>query len=120
MLQRMLIAMIMMAATVSTSTAGTIAKGAWSPTACGSKPMVPIVDQASVDAYNKSVKAINEWQQKANAYNTCMINEANADNALISRTANDEQNQLRVVRDKLQIDTDAAKAKLDAKLTPGG
>lgn len=109
-----LITTIILGTTCTIATAGTISNGAWSPAACGSKPAAPAIDQSTVDAYNKSVKAINEWQQKANDYNACLINEANADNALIAKTANDEQNQLRVTMDKIKAETDAAKAKLDS------
>jgi hypothetical protein len=77
--------------------------------------VAPVIEQSSVDTYNKSVKAINEWQQKANTYNSCLINEANADNALIAKTANEEQSQLKAVMEKIKADTDAAKAKLDNK-----
>jgi hypothetical protein len=115
MIQRTLITAVIMVATVSAGTAGTIANGAWSPSGCGTDPVVPAIDQGSVDAYNQSVKAINEWQQKANTYNTCLINEANADNALIAKTANEEQSRLRAAIEKIKTDTDAAKAKLDRK-----
>jgi hypothetical protein len=77
--------------------------------------VVPVIEQSSVDAFNKSVKVINEWQQKANAYNTCLINEANADNALIAKTVNEEQSRLRAAIEKIKSDTIAAKAKLDSK-----
>lgn len=77
--------------------------------------MVPVIEQSSVDAFNNSVKVINEWQQKANAYNTCLINEANADNALIAKTAKEEQSRFRAAIEKIRTYTDVAKAKLDKK-----
>lgn len=77
--------------------------------------MVPVIEQRSVDAFNKSVNVINEWQQKANAYNTCLINEANADNALIAKTAKEEQSRFRAAIEKIRTYTDVAKAKLDKK-----
>lgn len=113
MIQRTFFTAVIMLATVSAGTAGTITNGTWSPSACGTEPVVPVIAQGSVDAYNKSVKAINEWQQKANAYNTCLINEANADNALIAKIAKEEQSRLRMAIEKIKTDTDAAKLKLD-------
>jgi hypothetical protein len=104
---------IIIVATVSVGTAGTISNGAWSASACGIEPEAPVINQDNVDAYNKSIKAINEWQQKANAYNTCVINEANADNAIIARTATEQQNKFRAAVEKIKITTDAAKATLD-------
>jgi len=115
MIQKTLFTAIIMVATLSVGTAGTITNGAWSPSGCGTEPIVPVIEQSNVDAYNKSVKAINEWQQKANTYNTCLINEANADNALIAKTANEEQSRLRAAIEKIKADTDTAKAKLDRK-----
>jgi len=53
---------------IVSGTAGTITNGVWLPSGCGTEPVVPVIDQNSVDAYNQSVKAINDWQQKANTY----------------------------------------------------
>jgi hypothetical protein len=112
MIQKTLIAAVMVA-TASAGTAGTLSNGTWSPSACGTEPVIPVIEQSSAAAYNKSVKTINEWQQKANTYNACVINEANADNALIVKMANEEQNRFRAAIDKIKADIDAAKAKLD-------
>lgn len=112
MIRRMIfIAAIML--TAGSGTAGTIANGTWSPSGCGAEPVPPVIEQSSVDAYNQSVKAINEWQKKANAYNTCLIDEANKDNTLIAKAANDEQSRFRALIEKIKSDTDKAKAKLD-------
>jgi hypothetical protein len=114
MIKRLLFAAAMML-TVVPVTAGTITNGAWSPSGCGTEPVVPVIGQDTVDAYNQSVKAINDWQEKANAYNGCLIKEANADNSLIANAANDEQARLRAAIEKIQAETTAAKAKLDKK-----
>ena len=115
MIQRTLFSAVIMLADVSAVTAGTIDNGVWTPSACGNVPVAPAIEQSSVDAYNQSIKGINEWQQKANTYNTCLINEANADNALIAKTANEEQARFRAEVQKIKTETDAAKAKLDSK-----
>ncbi|MDD5322712.1 MAG: hypothetical protein PHD43_19290 [Methylococcales bacterium] len=112
MIRRMLCTATIILTAVS-GTAGTINNGTWSPSDCGAEPAPPVVEQSSVDAYNQSIKAINEWQQKANAYNTCLINEANKDNAHIAKTANDEQGRFHALIEKIKSDTDNAKAKLD-------
>ncbi len=106
---------IIIVATVSVGTAGTISNGTWSASACGIEPEVPVIGQDSVETYNQSIKTINEWQQKANAYNTCVINEANTDNAIIAKTATDQQNKFRAAVEKIKIATDAAKAKLESQ-----
>jgi hypothetical protein len=114
MIKRLFFTAAIMLTAVS-GTAGTITNGAWSPSGCGTEPAVPVIDQSSVDAYNQSVKAINDWQQKANTYNGCLIKEANVDNTLIANSANDEQARLRAAIEKIQTETTAAKAKLDKK-----
>jgi hypothetical protein len=112
MIRKSFFAAALLLTTVS-GMAGTIADGIWSPNGCGTEPPAPAIDQDSVSSYNLSVKAVNEWQKIANAYNTCLINEANADNALIAKTANDAQSRLRAAIDKINNDVTAAKAKLD-------
>jgi hypothetical protein len=112
MIQRTFFTMAMLLATASAGTAGTITNGVWSASGCGTEPVAPAIEQDSIDAYNKSIKAINDWQVKAQTFNECVIKESNADNALIAKTANDQQNRLRSVLDKIKNDMDAAKAKL--------
>ena len=114
MIKRLFFTVTMMLTTLS-GMAGTITNGTWSPSGCGAEPVVPVIDDTSVDAYNQSVKAINDWQQKATAYNDCLINEANADNLLIANSANDEQARLKAAIEKIQADTSAAKTKLGKK-----
>lgn len=115
MIQRIFFVAVVMVATVSVSTAGTIINGTWQPSGCSTEPVAPVIEQSTVDAYNKSIKAINEWQQKANAYNTCLINEANVDNAIIAKIANEKQSRMRAAIEKIRTDTEAAKVKLESK-----
>lgn len=115
MLQKTFFTAALLVAMIPIGTAGTISKGAWSPSACGVEPEVPVVNQDSVETYNQSIKTINEWQQKANAYNACVINEANADNAVIAKAATEGQNKFRAAVEKIKTATDAAKVKLDGK-----
>ncbi|TAN70312.1 MAG: hypothetical protein EPN17_06020 [Methylobacter sp.] len=114
MINRLFFTAAMLLTAVS-GTAGTLTNGVWAPSGCGTEPMVPVIDQANVDTYNQSVKAVNDWQQKANTYNGCLVNEANTDNALIANTANEEQTRLRTAIEKIQADTTAARAALDKK-----
>ncbi len=100
---------------VSLANAGTMVNGNWVPADCGVKPEVPSVDDKDVDAYNKSVAAINDWQQKARTYYECLIKEANADNNVIADTANREQAAYRETVQKIGAAVEAAKKKLDSK-----
>jgi hypothetical protein len=115
MLQRTFFTTVILAATVSVCSAGTISKGVWSPSGCGAEPTLPAINQSTVDAYNKSVKIINDWQQKVGTYNTCVVKEANDDNAIIAKAANERQTKLQKLTEKVHADTEAAKAKLDSK-----
>ena len=96
-------------------TAGNISNGTWTPSNCGTEPPIPVLDLSTVEAFNESIKIINEWQKKANTYNECVIKEANADNNTIANAANAEQARLKAAFDKIKAETTAAKAKLDKK-----
>ncbi len=113
MIKRAYLSLALMTASISVCTAGSINFNVWTPSACGNEPEVPVIKQDNIETYNQSIKTINEWQQAANAYNTCVVNEANTDNALIAKTANEKQNKFRLAVEKIKIDTDAAKALLD-------
>ena len=39
--------------------AGILVNGSWTPRSCGIKPPPPAIDDSTVDAFNKSVAAIN-------------------------------------------------------------
>ncbi|MGR8930327.1 MAG: hypothetical protein ACU836_06770 [Gammaproteobacteria bacterium] len=98
----------------SFTSAGILNGSTWAPSeACGAKPQAPAIDDSSIDAYNKSVGAINEWQKKARTYYECLIKEANADNKIIADTANREQETYRQTVESIGSKADAAKKKLD-------
>ena len=118
MKNRLFLTAVLFAATASVCSAGTINKGVWTPSACGVEPALPAVNQTTVDSYNKSVKTINDWQQKVAAYQTCLVKEANDDNAAIAKSANEKQAKLQALTDKIHADTQAAKAKLDTPAAP--
>ena len=114
MTQRPIFTITVLLAAISTgTTAGSIANQAWSASGCGTEPEAPVIENSNIDAYNKSIKAINDWQVKVQAFNECVIKEANADAALIAKTANEQQSRLRSVLDKMKSDMDSAKAKLE-------
>lgn len=115
MRQRTFFAVIILSTMTTVCSAGTIAKGVWSPSNCGAEPAAPQLNQATVDTYNKSVKTINEWQDKVSVYSACVVKEANDDNASIAKSANDRQAKLKTLSEKIHADTEAAKAKLDSK-----
>lgn len=113
MKQRLFFTALLFSISASVCLAGSINKGIWTPSSCGAEPAAPAVSQTTVDNYNKSVKTINEWQQKVGNYNACVVKEANDDNAAIAKSANEKQAKLQALTEKVHADTEAAKAKLD-------
>jgi len=96
--------------------AGTLTNGEWTPSsACGEKPVPPSVVDHDADAYNRSVGAINQWQQQANTYFECLINEANKDNKSIADKANHEQTEYKQTFESISAALDAAKKKLEQR-----
>lgn len=71
--------------------AGSLINGEWKTSHCGQKPIPPEVDVRDIDAYNKSVTAVNEWQKQSGTYFECQVKEANEDNKAIAEKANAEQ-----------------------------
>ena len=99
--------------TAFAANAGTFEKGAWSASGCGAMPETPVVDSSSVDAFNRSVGKINEWQQQIQTYHDCMIKEANADNAAINRSATSEQSRINEAVEKVNKEAAAGKQKVE-------
>ena len=104
----LLIATAFLATAASTVHAGSLGNGSWSPSGCGSKPEVPVLDNSTIDTFNNSVTAINDWQQKSRTYLECLIKEANSDNKLIAETANKVQEQYREQLEKISAEAKAA------------
>jgi hypothetical protein len=95
------------------STAGELKNGIWIASTCGNRQEAPFVNANTLDSYNASVKAINAWQLTAKTYDDCLINEANADSALIAKTATEEQGKLKEIVNKINADLNAGKVQLE-------
>jgi len=95
--------------------AGAIVGGAWAPSGCGQKPPAPVIDDKTVESFNKSVAGLNDWQLQSKSYFECLVKEANADNALIAESANREQSSYRQTVDSINATLDAAEKKLSKK-----
>ncbi len=93
--------------------AGSLSNGSWQPSGCGTVPEAPTVSGDGIDSYNKSIAAINTWQQKSRDYFECLIKEANTDNTIIAEHANQAQAKYRQTVEKIGAEADAAKKKLD-------
>lgn len=61
--------------------------GAWAPTGCGAAPEKPPLNLSDQAAYNKSVDEVNAYEEKAKAWDTCMMKEANAAMVSVSNDA---------------------------------
>jgi hypothetical protein len=98
---------------VTPGQAGSLNNGSWQPSGCGVVPDSPAIDGGNIDAYNKSIAAINTWQQKSRDYFECLIKEANTDNGIIADHANQAQAKYRDTVEKIGAEAEAAKKKLD-------
>jgi hypothetical protein len=88
--------------------AGSLGGSEWKPSQCGQKPVAPTVDDQSIDAFNRSVTAINDWHQQSKTYLECLIKEANADNKIIADSANREQDSYQKQAAAISAAADAA------------
>jgi len=104
---------LLLAQAIGTAQAGNLANGSWTPKNCGVKPNLPTIVDSNVEAFNKSVAAINTWQQQAKVYFECLVKEANTDNAIIADSANKEQAAYRKSVEAIGVAADAAKKKLE-------
>lgn len=93
--------------------AGSLSNGQWQTANCGQKSPPPPFNTHSADDYNKSLKEVMAWQTKTQEYYSCLIKEANADNEIISKSANAAQNEFRNQVNKLQKDAELAKTKAE-------
>lgn len=91
--------------------AGTIAQGSWTPLSCGEKPLAPSLNLSDIDAYNKSVAAVNAYRQALRVYIDCLTNEANADIKAITRSAAATQQEAVAANAKILADVKAADEK---------
>jgi hypothetical protein len=102
----------LLAVSISQGMAGTLTNGVWVPVNCGVQPVAPTIAATTIEAYNQSIKDINDWQQKASTFNTCLIQEANTDNALIAKSANDEQAKFQATLEKIKAEAAATSSRL--------
>ncbi len=93
--------------------AGTLSGGHWSAAGCGREPAPPAIESSSAEAYNASLERVREWQQRAQAYNTCVVQEANGDNEAIAKAANAQQARFKAAVSEIQGRATAINARLD-------
>lgn len=101
-------------ATIFTASAGTLENGKWSASGCGAMPGAPVVESSSIDAFNKSIGKINDWQKQIQTYHDCMVKEANADSAAINKAATSEQTRINESVEKMNKEAAAGKEKVEA------
>ena len=70
-----------------TSCAETQSAVPWTPTECGAEPEKPVVDLSDPVKYNKSVDEVNAYRERAKAWETCVVKEANADMVAVNNDA---------------------------------
>ncbi len=88
MLTRMLIAGAIAAFSIGAAQAGTLTNGVYTPNCPTAPGDAPPFSTKSPDAFNKSAKEVQAWQQSVTAYNDCMKTEVKADQEAIVGTYN--------------------------------
>ena len=113
MLTRILAAAAFATLSAAAAQAGTLQGDKWTPSsACKDPGAPPAISDKSADAYNKSVKAVPEWQASLQAYGQCVNAEAKADQNAVVSGANDAVKKLNDEANTLKESSDAAIAKL--------
>jgi hypothetical protein len=115
MLTRILAAAAFATLTAAAAQAGTLQNGTWTPNGCKEPGEAPMPSDKSAEAYNKSAKAMQAWQNAAQAYNECMKTEIKADQDAIINTANASLSRLNDQAKALNAANEAAIAKLKGK-----
>ena len=110
---------VMLAVTFAAN-AGTLNNESWSPNGCGAMPEAPAVNSNSVDTINQSIAAVNDWQKQLQAYDECMIREANADTAVIANSAKAQQTQYRRASEKITAEVAAGREKFSRESSSTG
>ncbi len=95
------------------SHAGTLNKGNWTSSDCGSKPSPPLIDGRNAEVFNQSVAAVNDWQQEARIYYGCLVKEANNDNAAIAKSVNQELDAHKKLVDQIAVKGITARRRLE-------
>jgi hypothetical protein len=72
----------------TTAQAGTLQNGVWTPNCPAVPGDPPEFNTKSPEAFNKSQKAVQEWQSGVIAYNDCMKGEVKTDQEIIVGAAN--------------------------------
>jgi hypothetical protein len=88
MLSRLIAAAAFATLAVGTAQAGTITNGVWTPNCPDNPGPAPTMDGHSSASYTKSTKDYQAWQDKAAPYQTCINNEAKADQSAVIDGAN--------------------------------
>jgi hypothetical protein len=115
MFPRIFAAAALVALAASAAEAGTLQNGTWTPSCASAPGDAPQISSKSPDAYNKSAKAVQDWEAKAKAYADCMTSEAKADQNAIVNSVNDVVKKINDQSVALQQESTDAIQKLKAK-----
>lgn len=99
---------------VAVAQAGTLQNGTWTPTNCKDPGEAPLLSDKSPEAYNKSAKPVQAWQDAARVYQDCMKDETKADQNAIITAANASLTKLNDQAKAVNDSAAAAQAKLKA------
>ena len=115
MLTRFLAVAAFATLTAAAAQAGTLQNGTWTPNGCKDPGDAPALSDKSPEAYNKSAKGVQAWQDAARTYQECLKAEIKGDQDVIINTANASLGKLNDQAKALNAANDAAIAKLKGK-----
>jgi hypothetical protein len=116
MFNRYVIISLLMCSTASV-TAGVLSKDTWVASGCEKPQDPPFIDASSLDSYNTSITATNEWQKTAKSFDDCIVKQANADGVIITDSVKAEQTKMKDIINKINRDLENGKAFLEQKRT---
>jgi hypothetical protein len=92
--------------------AGTLQNGVWTPNGCKEPGDAPLLSSKSPEAYNKSAKLVQAWQDSARVFQDCIKSETKADQDVIINGANASLSKLNDQAKALNDSATAAMEKL--------
>ncbi|WP_045224203.1 hypothetical protein [Methyloterricola oryzae] len=93
--------------------AGILSGGHWSAAACDQEPVPSAIESSGAEACNASLKRVRKFEQRAQAYITCVVQEANGDYEASAKAANAQPARFEAALSEIQGPATAINARLD-------
>ena len=99
---------------LGTTQAGSLDTSGWHASHCGANPgAAPEISSKNANAYNKSIKALQAWQDASKTYTNCLVAEGKADQQAIVSTMNAKMSGFNEDSKELSAESNAALQKVN-------